>query len=67
VKGDVCLELPPLLTRTGIDLLVMGTQGRRNALADFLVRPLVETLMNRMPCSLLVAKPEGRSGISPQD
>jgi nucleotide-binding universal stress UspA family protein len=57
VKGDAREVIADFATSLGIDTLVVGTVGR-SGLAGRVIGNTAEAILNRMPCSMLVIKPD---------
>ena len=58
LKGDPRHAIPRYLSRAKADLLVMGTVSRVG-IPRLMVGSTAESLLHRVPCSVLVVKPDG--------
>lgn len=56
VRGEPSIELPNFVRENSIDLLVMGTVGRRG-MAGLLLGNTAEMVLNQLSCSVLAVKP----------
>jgi nucleotide-binding universal stress UspA family protein len=56
-RGDVETVVPEFAVSEGVDLIVMGTVGRRG-LARHLLGNTAERLLKKLPCSVLAVKPD---------
>lgn len=64
-QGDPEDVIPELVVAEGIDLVVMGTVAR-TGVVGLLIGNTAERLLRRLPCSVLVVKPDGfRSPVPP--
>lgn len=59
VKGDPRVVIPEFATTQRIDLLVVGTVGR-TGVAGRIIGNTAEAVLNQLPCSMLVVKPNQR-------
>lgn len=57
VCGAMALELPRLIREHAIELIVIGTRGRRSRISSRLMAPHARQLLERATCSVLVVKP----------
>jgi universal stress protein E len=57
-RGEPEDVIPEFVVAEGIDLLVMGSVGRRG-IPGFLIGNTAERVLPRLPCSVLVVKPAG--------
>jgi universal stress protein E len=57
-KGDASEEIPKLVKKLRIDLLVMGTVCR-TGIPGFIIGNTADQVLNSVDCSVLVVKPEG--------
>jgi len=57
-RGEPEVVIPHFVVSEGVDLVVVGTTAR-GGFARRLMRTTVERLVQRVPCSVLVAKPDG--------
>jgi nucleotide-binding universal stress UspA family protein len=57
VKGDPRAVIGEFASSLGIDLLVMGTVAR-SGVAGRIIGNTAEAVLNHMPCSMLVVKPD---------
>lgn len=58
IKGQAGEEIPELVRKEGIDLLVMGSVCR-TGVAGFFIGNTAETVLAQVECSVLSVKPEG--------
>ena len=58
VKGDPRVVIADFATVHSIDLLVMGTVAR-SGVAGRIIGNTAEAVLNQLPCSMLVIKPDG--------
>ena len=56
VKGDPRVVIAQFAASTGVDLLVVGTVAR-SGIAGRIIGNTAESIVNRLPCSMLVVKP----------
>ena len=57
-RGDAAAVIPPFVVAEGIDLVVMGSVARAG-IAGMLIGNTAERLLRKLPCSVLVVKPDG--------
>jgi nucleotide-binding universal stress UspA family protein len=58
VKGDASREIPLMVEKYGIDLIVMGTVGRVG-IPGLIIGNTAESILEQTKCSVLAIKPEG--------
>lgn len=58
IKGEAASAIPQLVTKLGIDLLVMGTVCR-TGIPGFIIGNTAEQVLDIVDCSVLVLKPDG--------
>lgn len=58
IKGEAAEAIPRLVTKLGVDLLVMGTVCR-TGIPGFIIGNTAERVLDVVDCSVLVLKPEG--------
>jgi len=58
LRGEVESVIPEFVVSEGVDLVVMGTVGRRG-LARRFIGNTAERLLDKLPCSVLAVKPDG--------
>jgi len=56
-RGDAAAVIPPFVVAEGIDLVVMGSVARAG-IAGMLIGNTAERLLRKLPCSVLVVKPD---------
>lgn len=56
VCGEMSIQLPRLIREARIELVVIGTRGRRSRIAGRLMTPHARQLLERSACSMLVIK-----------
>lgn len=61
LKGDFLHVLPAVVAAERMDLVVMGSRGRRGWLASALLRPYAELVLKRVRGAVLVVKGPGNS------
>jgi nucleotide-binding universal stress UspA family protein len=57
-RGDAADVIPPFVVAEDIDLVVMGSVARKG-IAGLLIGNTAERLLRKLPCSVLVVKPDG--------
>ena len=57
-RGEAEEVIPAFVVAEGIDLVVMGTVGR-SGLSGMLIGNTAERIFRKLPCSVLVVKPDG--------
>ena len=60
MKGDPRVVIAEFATRHHTDLLVVGTVAR-SGVAGRIIGNTAEAVLNQLPCSMLVVKPDGDS------
>jgi nucleotide-binding universal stress UspA family protein len=60
-RGDPDSVIPQLVVSEGIELVVMGTVARSGA-AGLLIGNTAERLLRRLPCSILILRPDAPAG-----
>ena len=58
LKGDAGSQIPGLVVKESIELLVMGTVAR-SGIPGFFMGNTAEKILNHVPCSVLAVKPDG--------
>lgn len=58
VKGDPSQEIPLMVEKYDIDLIVMGTVAR-TGIPGFIIGNTAESILERVQCSVLAIKPDG--------
>lgn len=58
IKGEAAEAIPRLVTKLGVDLLVMGTVCR-TGIPGFIIGNTADRVLDVVDCSVLVLKPEG--------
>jgi nucleotide-binding universal stress UspA family protein len=57
-RGEPEAVIPEFVVAEGIDVVVMGTVGRAG-IARLLIGNMAERILRKLPCSVLVVKPDG--------
>lgn len=65
IRGEPTIEIPNFARDNQIDLVVMGTVGRKG-MAGLLLGNTAEMILNQLPCSVLAVKPAEFGAVADQ-